>query len=319
MARVVPITEDLFDQVYHDILIEENPDLPREVWESLFSFERDLSITPPGYAMLDGSQIAGILGTLSSSRKIDGRAVDFCNLHTWVVKPEFRGQSLLLMRKVLTLRNCVVTDLTPIRRVRQISMRLGFECLDSTLRILLPTLSIGHFDHVEMQELDGQHRLESNTLQTLKADHHHEHFGHLRCRVDDEECYVIYTRVDRWKLNYCQVHYVSNKRLFATHSKAIRQWLMRRTGTSFVAVLNRNFPGVQFPRSFRLKNTAGQLVRGGESFLSDIDTLYTDVSLLNLSGIAIVSSLIPDRLANSVKNGLSRLRQTSSESSQRVV
>lgn len=93
-----------------------------------------------GFMLKADGQVVGAYPAIYSTRTIAGRSERFCNLAVWYVRPEYRLQSLALLRAVLAQPGFHFTDLTPIERVQALNLRLGFRYLgtDTALVLNLP-------------------------------------------------------------------------------------------------------------------------------------------------------------------------------------
>ena len=289
MVVLQKIDDSMFDDIYQEFLIDDDPDLTREDWQRLFACRNVTGQDCAGYALVDGSTIGGVLGTLFSRRHINGEEKQFCNLHTWMVKPEFRGNSLLLMRPVLRMSDHTVTDFTPTDPVRQISRRLGFQELNSALRVLLPTAGLK--DRNRKVEILSDHERICTQLPNNESQLFHDHggpsLGHLLVSEGSRQCYLIYSRVTRWRLSYCHVHYISDSQIFANNSLQIRRHILQTENVRFLVLNERQGASMELGYSFRFPYTNGQLYRTNTVSPGQIDSLYSDVSLLNLTTVAL--------------------------------
>ncbi len=227
MVSVAKIEKAMFPQVYDSFLKEDDPYSNEQDWRNLFNCLNGGADEQIGYALFDGSEIVGILGMRFSKRTISGKIHKFCNLHSWFVKEKYRGKGLFLMRPVLKLRDHTVVDFTPTQKVDEILKRLGFQYLNSTLTILLPFL---------LKSTDASNFTITGDGQTIRDklsridskifdDHRMFKCQYLLLSNENEYCYIVYSTVIRHWLPYCYIHYISNKKMFATRNKAIRSIL----------------------------------------------------------------------------------------------
>ncbi len=289
MPQLEPISQGRFSEIYHEFLAHFDNELTRADWSTLFRIKSDNIHQHAGFILTDRGKLAGMLGMIFSQRHFNGKSRNICNLHSWMVKPEYRGHSLLLMRTPLKLKDHLVTDLSPTQGVQKISAKLGFKSLDSALRILLPTvLPIHHNNSQYCRLLDPSiaHRLSPHDQQIF-LDHDQPHLKHLCIDTPQGSCYVVYSLVTRWRLNYCQIHYHNSDELFETHSDTIRHAIMQQTGCAFIAMHDRLTRNMRLPRTLRLPIANKQIYLGSPDDVPFIDTLYTDVSLLNLSSLGL--------------------------------
>lgn len=287
----------MFDDIYREFLVDDDPDLSRADWQRLFQSRPDTGQDHAGYALVDGSTIGGVLGMTFSQRRLGDQDHKVCALHTWMVKPEFRGSSLRLMRPAMKLTDHTVCDFTPTAPVRKLSRRLGFSDMDSSLRVLLPFTGLKKSaDAIDiLTDTDQIRSLLSADDAQLLDDHQADHFGHALYSIGTCQCYVIYSRVTRWRLPYCHVHYISDLPAFAENSLTIRRHIGRTERTRLVVLYNRQVADHKLPYSFRFAQTNGQLYRPAAATPDQIDNLYSDVAQLNLTTINSLSSMVKER------------------------
>ena len=294
------IDHSMFDDIYREFLVDDDPDLKQEDWKPLFTCRPETGQNHGGYALIDENRIVGILGMIFSTRRIDGADKKFCNLHTWMVNPSHRGNSLLLMRPALRLTDHTITDFTPTDPVRDIARKLGFQDLNAALRVLLP------LRYLRQKAPMDDCRLTADTAEILQRlgdhesklcrDHSQRVFGHVLVSHRGQDCYIIYSRVTRWALTYCHVHYISDAELFARCDAAIRSHILKTNKARFIVLNERQTLRIKLPLSFRFPFTNGQLYRPSDVSPNHIDSLYSDVSLLSLSTITDLSHAVMQRL-----------------------
>jgi len=280
LEKIVP---SMFPDIYQSFLACDDPHSTEADWRRLFFYGWAGEGDHFGYALVDGGSVVGVLGMVFSERQVDGELRGFCNLHTWHVKEAYRGRSLALMRPAMALRDHVLTDFSSTERVRAISKRLGFDDLDCTLKILLPARERDDRGAAEVcAKPEAFEDYLSPADFRLYRDHKDLDCGHLLLADSKQYCYVIYSLVSRRRLPYCYLHYVSNREAFARHSVRLRNELTRRTGARYLAVDARRVAGLRLPLSFTFPVRCHQLMRGSRLNPAQIDTLYSEVLMLNL-------------------------------------
>ncbi len=309
MVALEKIRDEMFDDIYSSYLDDGDRFLTKDDWRTLFSSTTSVEPGHCGYALVDGSRVVGVLGMLFSERSIAGRTARFCNLHSWYVDDEYRGKSLLLMRQALRLSEHTLTDFTPTEKVCAISKRLGFEPLDSTVRVFLP---FGRQSKHPAGDAPVDITSDSNVIKAklspsdllLFDAHQVRHCEHLIVTSADQACYLICSNVDRYFLPYRQIHYISNKPLFEQALPQITTYLLAGSNAHFTAVEDRLVAGLKLPRSFRLPMQSRQIFRPYNVDPAEIDELSSEVSLLGLSTFPSLSY----RIRNVIKRVRTRFR-----------
>lgn len=293
MASIEKITASMFDDLYLKYLDDDDPYLRKDDWRALLVPKSEGEQDGTGYALIDDGKIVGMLGMIRSLRTIDGQQHKFCNLHSWFVDDDYRGYSLMLMRPALRLTDHTLTDYTATDLVCTISERLGFKHLDPRLTVMLPFSWGAGGRGIEL--VDDTREIEarlSDADRQLMADHTRDRFYHLLVTAGDAYCYLIFNRVDRHVMPYCQLHYISDAKLFARHQSAIRKHMLKMAGGRYIAVNSRLVEGIRLRCSVTVSLCAKQLYRPATAStvaavpLNQIDSLYTEVSLLWLTTFA---------------------------------
>ena len=308
MAEIQPIRSEHFEALYQKFLKDDDVRITRDHWKRLFEeYSNRGDADNFGYMLIHESNIVGMLGMVHSQREIDGQSQRFCNLHSWFVDPEFRGYSMLLMRPILRLQDCTITDLTPTPAVRKISARLGFKPLDSNVQILLPRLQV--FRRNDELATAWNQQIESIKL-TSSQQLIHQDQSQLGCDCllasnGNDQCFMVIRRVEIHWRPYCYVLFISNPRFFAEYHSSIRKQILRHVGGSFVALDNRLLCGERLPRSIKLPVRTEQIFRSNSVSSEKIDSLYTEVAILGLTTFPSVRSI-----AGRIKHRLSVGDQT---------
>jgi hypothetical protein len=293
MVTLERIESSLFSNLYESFLIDDYPLSGEQDWRNVFDYQWETGEGHCGYALLDEGKVVGMLGMVFSERHINGTIKKFCNLHTWWVREDHRGQSLSLLRPILKLDGYTITHFTPCDTVRAVTKRLGFTDLRSQLKILLPNRVF----HGKRMREDPRLTYDQNVIEEtiscydkkILLDHRPYGCGHLLVRDGSECCYLLYTHVVRHRLPYCHIHYISNRDVFAKHEQAIRSSLLANHRARFVAVDARLVSDMKFPLSFNFWAPAHALYKSADVKPEQIDNLYSDIVFLKLTALPDMS------------------------------
>lgn len=290
MVQLKKVDRSMFPQVYELLLEFNNEHLTREDWRKLYDYPWETNEGYCGYALIDGDSVVGFISMIFSERVINGRVERFCNLANWIVKPEYRSQSLTVLLPSLKLTSHTLTDFTPSDQVREISKRLGFKDLDGGLRVLLPPLmgplGMGWRNPPQITTEPSQMAqwLQPDDFRIFQ-DHQQTQCRHLLLRDGNSYCYVIFStvRTNRGSLRYSSIHFISNKELFAKHSMPIRSMIMRTSRSPLVVVDRRLVADLPLRLSFDLPVQAARLYKSATVKPEEIDNLYSELVLANVS------------------------------------
>lgn len=306
MIKLKVIDSNLFTKLYESFLVDDDPLSTEQDWRNVFDYAWDTDEGHCGYAMIRDDALIGMMGMVFSKRWIDQQWQPFCNLHTWWVREDQRGHSMMMLRPLKKLsQRYTMTHFTPCDRIRAVTKKLGFEDLNSQLRILLPqgrSTAISPSDDFELVfEPERIQTLLSESDRKLFVDHQPYGLGNLAVRFGDSICYVIYAHVMRHRFPYCHVHYIGERGLYAKFEPAIRAAITSRHRVRFLALDERLCDGIPLRRSFRFWAPSNALFRSAVVKPHQIDHLYSDVAFLKLTTLPdithrlrqIVSNYIP--------------------------
>lgn len=293
MVTLAKIDSSLFPKLYESFLIDDDLLSGEQDWRNVFDYAWDTGEGHCGYAMLDGEELVGMLGMVFSERLIDGSIKRFCNLHTWWVREDHRGQSLTMLRPLLQMDGYTITHFTPCDTIRAVTKRLGFRPLCSQLKILLPDPMIfsRHLRDAPDISYDAEEIAETVAAHDnrIMLDHQPYGCGHLLIREGGDHCYLLYTYVVRHRLPYCHIHYVSHRDLFLKHERAVRASLLRKHPARFVALDTRLVSDVAIPLSFNFWAPAHAVFKSDDVGPEQVDNLYSDIVFLKLTTLPDMS------------------------------
>ena len=138
MSEVRKVDASMFDAIHDRLLVDLNPEIPRERWRRIFDYRWPRSEDHVGYALFDAEVPVGFVGLIFADLEIDGRIEKLCNVTTWTVRESHRAKALSLVMPIRKLRGYTITNLTNTPQVHEIFKRLGFQELETHTRILHP-------------------------------------------------------------------------------------------------------------------------------------------------------------------------------------
>lgn len=297
------VNASMFDQAY-PLLQELNPNLSRNVWQSIFqppwSQEEDYC----GYGLWDGEEMVGFLGLIFSQRMINSQVERFCNITSWIVKEPYRGQSMSLMFPLMKLKDYTLTDLSAYQELFPLLKRMGFKELDSRLKLLIPmrfARDRPSGQSVQIVQTQDQIRSKLSAGDLAVFDDHQgiEGCRHMLLEVGDQTCYAVYTLNQSGRFPYCCLQYISNVQCFAEASVALRLCLAKQHQTPFIFVDSRFIAGVDLPWTIEVPLKFTKLYKSDRLAPPQIDNLYTELMLLNFN-------LFPESLGSLMKELINR-------------
>jgi len=270
-------------------------------WGPLFDYSWKIAEFPYGYALVDGEQICGFLGTIYARRTINGKSILSCNMTTWVIDEVYRtglgkagkGLGKRLVEPTLAHKNVVVTNLTPSLPSAKSCESMGFRHLDSE-QMVIPIFPgfrgwprSGSGRKAEISFKSGGI---SSCLNAKERKVFDDHLG-LPCKHflitssnSGEYCYGIFTTgpIRRLRsiggkvLNLC---YLSNSELFARHFWSFAGLLWKEDRIAVVRYDRRLIPQ---PVSKIAKSVpVTRLFHSSDLEASQVDSLYSELVLYN--------------------------------------
>lgn len=288
MTSVREATPEMFEEVYP--LLQQfnrnNPQITRQHWQKLFHQPWRKPGDSIGYVLRDEEKIVGYMGMLWSHRIIDGKPEDFCNLTSWVVKEDYRQKGIALFMPVLKLKDCTVTIHTPARHVHEFYKRMGFQELETKLKVLYPLPQIkGLLRFHKFRGTTNPQKIEAilkGADAQIYRDHRGHHCRHVVIYNQDEYCYVVFTRTKGRKVHFSDIHYISAPGLFLENLELIKFHLFRINGTLLSLLQSRLVGDADIPHAKTSVYKAPTLYKSSRLKPRQIDNLYSELMLLSI-------------------------------------
>jgi hypothetical protein len=273
-----------FEETYPLFAKFKNPRLSRDDWRQLFVDHWQSNEGYFGYVLEDEERIVGFLGLIFSRRTLNGKELKFCNITSWVVDEKFRNQSLSLFLPVLKLKDYVLTIHTVSKETYAVARKLGFQNLESHLRIVLPLPRVSAWFTFCEVKINGKHLSETLKGEDLQAYNDHLSFRcfHVRILTHLGECYLIGTRVYRKKLSFFQIHHISNSNIFEKFAGRITMVICLRIKTVAIVVDERFLQGNAVMLSKIWPLPYPRVYKSDSLMQNDIDLLYSELPVLNI-------------------------------------
>lgn len=247
----------------------------RSIWENPWRNENEI----PGYMLIDEDRVVGFLGFIYGSRIINGAEYRFCNMTSWIVKPEYRADSLKLVMPILKMKEYSITNLTPSVTVRQIIEKLGFTKIDNDV-LLLPSIPFALSNSYSVS-----FRIDESILNESEKSIYSQNkmfdiqFGLIHCQ--GQYCLFAYKIRIKKGIKFCYILYISNSELFNKAAMYLRYKLFWKTFTPFVMIDSRLIKCQKMAFSFTLSGKFPKYFKTKLDDISEIDNLNTEFVLLN--------------------------------------
>jgi hypothetical protein len=276
---VSPISDADLRRVGEFLHAQLNPRVSADEWARSLDVPWAFDRPNAGFMLLDGETVVGAHLAFYSERVIDGRPVRCCNLAAWCVRPEYRFQSVRLLKALLAQEGYQFTDLSPSGSVVRINAKLGFTFLDTRTALVpnLPWPSRPGRDVISSDPAIVEQTLTGRDL-LLYRDHADAGAArHLVLVRDGEWCYVVFRKDRRKGLGlFASLLHVSNPELLRAMSRPLARHLLCHFG--LVATLAEERIVKHRPRlSFALRSPRRKMFRGPLLDPAQVDYFYSEL------------------------------------------
>lgn len=288
MATVEKADVGMFDDIYAILKKFNNPRLGPEEWRRLFTYAWRDPASAPGFVLMDGPRVVGFIGTIYSQRCINNRMENFCNVTSWIVEPEYRGESIRMVLPLVRMPETTITNFSPSTTVTKIFEQLGFQYLDTHAFIFYPSHRVYRIlrrTGVRFITDEAEVREHLTAQQRVLFDHHSAYACTHLLLLDETTgatCYCISTKILRNHLHFNHVQHVSNPGMFIDHAEAIGLRLCMHTGTPLMKVDCRLLGVPRIPGAIRFRVTSPRMFKSERVAAHEVDNLYSELVILNL-------------------------------------
>jgi hypothetical protein len=296
MAIVRDARANDFPKIYPLLLdLPDGRHVTREQWRQLFVDHWGFQDGKFGYVLEDGDEVVGFISTIYSERVVRGEKLPFCCISNWIVKEEYRGDSLALLSKILALRSVEITNLTPTPALLDMFEKLKYTSFDRTERIVFacPTPALARPCTI-LTDPDAISAVAEAEVRRFVRDHHLPYNRHVLVRSAEGDCYVMFDRSykavgrargdergESPRLPFARVHHVSNARVFARHSARLVLKVMATSRVVGMIIEERMLRGETIWHSIKRPGKRRGSFRSNRITADDVDNLYAEHVLLN--------------------------------------
>ncbi len=282
MLEIKPASTTDFNKIL-PILKELDPRLPDNEWYEIFKLHWENQLPCIGYTIVDNNIVHGFISTIYTERKIGGRIHRFCNLGSWIVRPEYRTHTLSLLSKVLVDKSTTFTAFSANERAHSVLKRLNFQEYQKISILKIPSLLNKLRNNTLFINIDKSILDLELTSTELKIFNDHKNFSGIHINIKDSNnnhCYTIFKNKRMFKLPFLELQYISNKTFFDMNLNPISSSICSKLKTFGLLIPINNTISAGSP--LMLKNKLPKLFRSFELKPDDIDTLYSEKFILNL-------------------------------------
>lgn len=275
-----PITDSDIPAVARFLHEHLNARVTTESWQRAMTPPWKVDAPNHGFLLRDGVRVVGTYLAFYSDRLIDGRRESFCNLGAWCVLPEYRFQSLRLLKALLGQQDYHFTDLSPSGSVVPLNTRLKFTLLDTRTALVpvLPGVSVPGRTRITARPAEIAAALTGAELE-LYLDHRDTAAAHhLLITHGGRTCYVMFRKDRRKDLPvFASVLHVSDPEVFARVTGPVVRHLFLHHRV-LAALMELRVVGGRPRRSVLLSRARPKMFRSTRLGPDRIDYLYSELT-----------------------------------------
>lgn len=283
MFKILPVKKEDFNQVYP--LLTQIPapvTIPRETWQNLFERKWDAQVEPFGYVFLKDSEIVGYIGLITVQREINGQRHEIMDVTSWTVDKKYGGYAIQMLFPFIRDQKRTLRCFTPAKSVDAIFRKFGFEELSACLQIIpFWAISPGRHAFEITFDIEGHRQLLSKEGWQIYHDHRPFASEHFLIKKGQACCYVVAKRIFKKRLPFLHVHYVSDKKLFASSIQKFVGTICLRTKILGLIVFENCLGQEHLPGAIKKRMPSKPLFRSTDLKPENIDSLYSEYFLLN--------------------------------------
>lgn len=257
-----------------------NPRIPVERWRRLLDYPWRPASVERGWLVEDRGRIVGFMGTIYSDRPVEGRVHRFCDLSSWYLIADYRGDGTgdALLQAGMAQPGVTYATMTARRATGRKIRALGFDILDATRSLFRPRIGSERASLGCLRDPAAiRARLAPSQQAVLDA---HRGFDIHHALVGDPGLWLVYQRKLKGDaVAYHEILHASDPARLSTEAQAIADTLV--TGENGVLAVDSRWmvagddqgtmEAIALPRWFRSPNLAPAAV----------DHLFSEVILLD--------------------------------------
>jgi hypothetical protein len=277
-----------FEKVYPLLLDFNNPKITKTQWKRLFIDNWGLQKEFLGYKLVVGNKIVGFVAYILSKKLINGKWENFCNLSSWIVKPEFRSSAVDLLYPMLDLKDYTITSFTPGVVGYKVMIKLfKLKILDG-YEVIMPALPGFSVLLRKNFKVITRRKNQDERLIQLLSDHEGKIFQdhgkfdchHVVITMEQGNLYLILKKTYKRHLPFAKVYYINNPELFSHHLEDIRFRVPLALKTVGIVVDSRFLQGKAVPFKKTKKFFMPMVYRSDHLQPHEVDYLYSEFFLL---------------------------------------
>jgi hypothetical protein len=275
-----------FEQVYPLLTKIGHSPTAKTYWKKLFINHWNGGEGYFGFVLRHENKIVGYMGLIFSRREVGGIERKMCDMTSWVVEDAYRNESLRLLQPVLSLTGYTLTNLSASDTVSKIMRALKFVELETEIFLLFPKPDAIYSAIFSAAKAIFDREAAFAELSDEEARLFEDHKG-IGCiffviKTRSAYCFVIADRVDRRRIPFLKIHYVSNAEIFAAHLADVIVSVMLKARVIGVTVDKRFLKSLPVKNVRTVSRPTNKLFKSDTLSKFEIDSLYSEHVLLKI-------------------------------------
>ena len=277
-----------FEKVYPLLSDFNNPKITRAQWKRLFTDNWNFQKEYCGYKLMHGDDTVGFIAYILSKKLINEKWENFCNMSSWIVKPEYRSSSVDLLYPLLELKDYTIISFTPTAGAYKVETKLFKLKLLDQYEVIIPalprvsTLLKKKFKMITRGKKPDERllRLLSDYERKIFLDHERFDCHHLVITSDQGNLYLIFKKIYKRHMPFAKLYYLNNPGFFLHHLQDIRFRVPLALKTVGIVVDSRFLQGKDMPIKKTKNFYMPMLYRSDHLQPHEVDYLYSEFFLL---------------------------------------
>lgn len=255
----------------------------RKIWENLF-YHNWSEEDNFGYCLINKEKVVGYFGIIFSDNKIY-KDYQTANIHSWVVKKEYRPYSLKLLRHIMTMNKVFLTSHSTINKILKIYYRYGWKNFEEFDYYLFDSFTIFNRKKIKILSSNIDKIFPPEELKKIE-DHIKYNCNFYLLDDENSKIFIIGKIKKNLFINYFEIIYISNISQFNKIFYRYINSLKKITKTTYIKVDSRFISDCN--KIIKLKRKKKNYKKiyffqpDDKSInFSDINNLYSEIFLLD--------------------------------------
>jgi hypothetical protein len=289
MSNVQEATPAMFEDIQRLFVGFDNPRMHKDDWRRmLFHYPWPAERDARGYVLFDGAEAVGFIGTIFSTRELNGKQEPICNLSSWIVAESHRARWMELLSPVVRLGSHTVIGSTPSPVVHRLFMKLGYRVLEDRVLLLPPLATPSEIAGLRGASMttdpDEIHAALSGEERRCFDDHRAAGGAHILLRRGGRACWVMATVMHLKHLRFALVQHIGDRQLFWDCLPLAKWGFLKALGAPALAVDARFTEGRRVPFVVTWRLSQPRIYRPRHEGIAPalVDGLYSELMGLRM-------------------------------------